>query len=219
MSSQALISSQSLIKLGVPARLVPPSSYRSTSAFEAIRANLAVPLRMALKMRSKPGWPDSKFRYSEIRPNPILEGTAIFGCPQSCPCHALAPTVPGRIIFFGRKKNSIAWRKALYKIPDGRYSRMWGRFFFFKKTSSRRYGENDRRTDGGKKLCGNGGCVSKKSQNRSRKKKKIKNFLERHLLCMRLFAVYFRGLRKGALKRAAMESPRLFFEKLDCNRE
>ena len=26
------------------------------------------------------------------------------------------------------------------------------------------------------------------------KKNKIKNFLERHLLCMRLFAVYFRGL-------------------------
>ena len=45
-------------------------------------------------------------------------------------------------------------------------------FFFLKKTSSRRYGENDRGTDGGKKLCGNGGCVSKKSQNR-RKKSKI----------------------------------------------
>ena len=89
-----------IIKLGVPARLVPPSSYRSTSAFEVIRANLAVPLRMALKMRSKPGWPDSKFRYSEIRPNPILEGTAIFGCPQSCPSGRLGAHRTGQNHFF-----------------------------------------------------------------------------------------------------------------------
>ena len=173
---------------------MPPSSYRSTSAFEAIRANLAVPLRMALKMRSKPGWPDSKFRYSEIRPNPILEGTAIFGCPQSCPCHALAPTVPGRIIFFGRKKKQHSVEEGVIQNLGRTLLSNVRPFFFLKTTSSRRYGENDRGTDGGKKLCGNGGCVSKKSQNRSRKKKKIKNFLERHLLCMRLFAVYFRGL-------------------------
>ena len=63
------------------------------------------------------------------------------------------------------------------------------------------------------------GDAFQKEVKRGFEKRKIKIFLERHLLCMRLFAVYFRGLQKGALKRAAMESPRLFFEKLDYNRE
>ena len=72
-------------QIGGAARLAAPSSYRSTSAFEAIRANLAIPLGMALKMRSKWGCEASNLLCSAIRNNVTIEGTWIFGGWRLCP--------------------------------------------------------------------------------------------------------------------------------------
>merc|ERR1712078_883700 len=65
-------------QIGGAAWLAAPRSYRSTSAFEAIRANLAVPLRMALKMRSKLGCQASNLLCSVMLNNAIIGGTVDF---------------------------------------------------------------------------------------------------------------------------------------------
>ena len=72
-------------QIGGAARLAPPRSHRSTSAFEAIRANLAIPLGMALKTRSKWGCEVSNLLCSAIRNNATIEGTWIFGGWRMCP--------------------------------------------------------------------------------------------------------------------------------------
>ena len=72
-------------QIGGAAWLAAPRSYRSTSAFEAIRANLAVPLRMALKMRSKLGCQASNLLCSAMLNNTIIEGTWFFGGWRLCP--------------------------------------------------------------------------------------------------------------------------------------
>ena len=72
-------------QIGGAAWLAPPRSYRSTSAFEAIRANLAIPLGMALKTRSKWGCEASNLLCSAIRNNATIEGTWIFGGWRLCP--------------------------------------------------------------------------------------------------------------------------------------
>ena len=49
----------------------------------------------------------------------------------------------------------------------------------------------------------------------SLKEKNYETFVESHLLWMPLVAVHSRGKRKNGIKRAAMESPGLIFQKLD----
>ena len=90
--------------MGVPAWLVPPSSYRSTSAFEAIRANLAIPLGMALKTRSKWGCEVSNLLCSAIRNNATIEGTWIFGGWRLCPSGRLCAHRSVQIHFFRPSK-------------------------------------------------------------------------------------------------------------------
>ena len=99
-------------QIGGAAWLAAPRSYRSTSAFEAIRANLAVPLRMALKMRSKLGCQASNLLCSAVPNNAIIEGMWIFEVGDCVRPDACAPTVACRFIFFGRQKNSIPSRRA-----------------------------------------------------------------------------------------------------------
>ena len=65
-------------QIGGAAWLAAPRSYRSTSAFEAIRANLAIPLGMALKTRSKWGCEASNLLCSAMLNNAIIEGTVDF---------------------------------------------------------------------------------------------------------------------------------------------
>ena len=100
-------------QIGGAAWLAAPRSYRSTSAFEAIRANLAVPLRMALKMRSKLGCQASNLLCSAMLNNAIIEGTVDFRRLAIVSVNFFAPTIACRFIFFGRQKNSIPLRRAL----------------------------------------------------------------------------------------------------------
>ena len=151
-------------QIGGAARLAAPSSYRSTSAFEAIRANLAIPLGMALKTRSKLGCQASNLLCSAMLNNAIIEGTWIFGGWRLCPWIFFAPTVACRFIFFGRQKNSIPWRRAPYKIPDERNSRGYGCFFCLDFSPSRRYAEMAFGTDGRKKPPCRAGPFKKKSK-------------------------------------------------------
>ena len=118
-----------LIKLGVPARLVPPSSYRSTSAFEAIRANLAVPLRMALKMRSKLGCQASNLLCSAMLNNAIIEGTWIFGGWRLCPSGRLRAHRSVQIQFFRPSKKQHTVGKGVIQNSSGRNSRRYAVFF------------------------------------------------------------------------------------------
>ena len=87
-------------QIGGAAWLAAPRSYRSTSAFEAIRANLAVPLRMALKMRSKLGCQASNLLCSAMLNNAIIEGTWIFGGWRLCPSGRLRAHRSVQIHFF-----------------------------------------------------------------------------------------------------------------------
>ena len=116
-------------QIGGAARLAAPSSYRSTSALEAIRANLAIPLAMALKMRSKSGCEASNLLCSAIRNNATIEGTWIFGGWRLCPSGRLRAHRSVQIHFFGRQKNSTPSGRALYKIRDQRNSRRYAVFF------------------------------------------------------------------------------------------
>ena len=87
-------------QIGGAAWLAAPRSYRSTSAFEAIRANLAVPLRMALKMSSKLGCQASNLLCSAMLNNAIIEGTWIFGGWRLCPSGRLRAHRSVQICFF-----------------------------------------------------------------------------------------------------------------------
>ena len=89
-----------LIKLGVPARLAPPSSYRSTSELAKSRRTLEKPL----KMRSKLGREASNFVYSEIRTNAIIEGTVVCRGRRSCPSGHLCAHRAGQNSFFRPSK-------------------------------------------------------------------------------------------------------------------
>merc|ERR1712078_909064 len=91
----------------------PPRSYRSTSAFEAIRANLAIPLGMTLKTRSKWGCEASNLLCSAIRNNAIIEGTWIFGGCQLCPSGRLCAHRSVQIHFFRPSKKQHTVEKGL----------------------------------------------------------------------------------------------------------
>ena len=117
-SSSALVSTRggrvqygSHNQIGGAARLAPPRSYRSTSAFEAIRANLAIPLRMALKTRSKLGCQASNLLCSAIPNNANIEGTWFFGGWRLCPLIFVCAHRSVQIQFFGRQKNRTPLRR------------------------------------------------------------------------------------------------------------
>ena len=100
-------------QIGGAARLAAPSSYRSTSAFEAIRANLAIPLGMALKMRSKWGCEASNLLCSAIRNNATIEGTWIFGGWRLCPSGRLCAHRSVQIHFFRPSKKQHTVEKGV----------------------------------------------------------------------------------------------------------
>ena len=87
-------------QIGGAAWLAAPRSYRSTSAFEAIRANLAIPLGMALRTRSKWGCEASNLLCSAIRNNATIGGTWIFGGWRLCPSGRLRAHCSVQIHFF-----------------------------------------------------------------------------------------------------------------------
>ena len=113
-------------QIGGAAWLAPPRSYRS------IRANLAIPLRMALKTRSRGRNWDVRPATCYVRQCWITQLSKvrwIFGGWRLCPWIFFAPTVACRFAFFGREQNSIPWRRAPQKIPGERNSRRYGSFF------------------------------------------------------------------------------------------
>merc|ERR1711924_251623 len=73
---------------------------RSTSAFEAIRANLAIPLGTALKTRSKLGCQASNLLCPSIPNNAIIEGSWFSGGWRLCPSGRLRAHCSVQILFF-----------------------------------------------------------------------------------------------------------------------
>ena len=143
---------------------MPPSSYRSTSAFEAIRANLAVPLRMALKMRSKLGCQASNLLCSAMLNDAIIEGTWIFGGWRLCPSGRLRAHRSVQIHFF-----RLSTKQHTVEKGSGQNSRRTQLskvrlFFCFDFSPSRRYAEMAFCTDGRKKPPCRSGPVQKKSK-------------------------------------------------------
>ena len=118
-------------QIGGAARLAAPRSYRSTSAFEAIRANLAIPLGMALKMRSKWGCEASNLLCSAIRNNATIEGTWIFGGWRLCPSGRLCAHRSVQIRFFRLPKKQHTVGKGVVENSSGRNSRRYAVFFVF----------------------------------------------------------------------------------------
>ena len=116
-------------QIGGAAWLAAPRSYRSTSAFEAIRANLAVPLRMALKMRSKLGCQASNLLCSAMLNNAIIEGTWIFGGWRLCPSGRLCAHRSVQIHFFRPSKKQQTVEKGVVQ-NSGRTQLSRVRLFF-----------------------------------------------------------------------------------------
>ena len=116
-------------QIGGAARLAAPSSYRSTSAFEAIRANLAIPLGMALKTRSKWGCEASNLLCSAIRNNVTIEGTWIFGGWRLCPSGRLCAHRSVQIHFFRPSKKQHTVEKG-FAQNSGRTQLSKVRLFF-----------------------------------------------------------------------------------------
>ena len=100
-------------QIGGAARLAAPRSYRSTSAFEAIRANLAIPLGMALKMKSKWGCEANNLPCSAIRNNATIEGTWMFGGWRLCPSGRLCAHRSVQIHFFRPSKKQHTVEKGV----------------------------------------------------------------------------------------------------------
>ena len=111
--------------MGVPARLPPPSSYRSTSELAKSRRTLEKPL----KMRSKLGREASNFVYSEIRTNAIIEGTVVCRGRRSCPCGRLCAHRAGQNSFFRPSKKQHTVEKGSGQNSSGRNSRRYAVFF------------------------------------------------------------------------------------------
>ena len=163
-------------QIGGAARLAAPSSYRSTSAFEAIRANLAIPLGMALKTRSKWGCEVSNLLCSAIRNNVTIEGTWIFGGWRLCPSGRLCAHRSVQIQFFRPSKKQHTVEKGLGQNSGRAQLSKVRRFFCLDFSPSRRYAEMAYCTDGRKKPPCRAGPVRKKKQKMKLKKQKIYKF-------------------------------------------